>query len=308
MKKETSTDNFMSIGGIMHTLSLFLFPILMSACAHAQTSGILRGNGLEPVTLEQSIHSVTPGSVVVIGENHGLKVHQQQQIAIMTALRNQGLKVSVGLEFFSYPYQDFVDSYRAGVLPEADFLKAIQWGSPSFDYYREQAIFPDLTEGARTVALNAPRSLTGKVAKSGMDSLTEDELALLPPQFSLGRDSYKQRFLKTMPHLPSGEAGERYFTAQSIWDDTMAWKAAQFISIHPEQVLVIVVGEFHVQYGGGLPDRIRARLPLAPVFTFSQVNTSDMTEEEIQQEIKPSPLEGVRADFLWLSPAKSLGL
>ncbi|WP_413612289.1 ChaN family lipoprotein [Bdellovibrio sp. HCB-110] len=292
----------------MNSGALFLVSVLLSACAHAQSSGILRGNTQQPVTLEEAVSSVTPGSVVVIGENHGFKEHQTQQVAIMTALRARGLKVSVGMEFFTYTQQGLVDSYRAGTLAEADFLKAIAWGSPSYDYYRDQAVFPLLSEGAATLALNAPRALTGKVSKQGLNSLTPEESALLPPQFSLGRDSYKRRFLSMMPHLPNPEAGERYFAAQSIWDDTMAWRATDFLAAHPDQVLVIVVGEFHVQYGGGLPDRIRARAPQIPVLTFSQVNTLDLSEEEIATEIAPSPLDGPRADFLWLAPAQSLGL
>jgi len=292
----------------MNSWNLFLVAVLMSACAHAQSRGILKGDTLTSATLAEAVQTVTPGSIVVIGENHGFKEHQSQQIQIMQALRTRGLKVSVGMEFFTYTQQNLVDDYRQGCISEAYFLKEIQWGSPSYDFYRDQAQFPDLGEGAVTLALNAPRSLTGKVSKQGLESLTAEESALLPPQFTLGRDSYKQRFLSMMPHLPSPEAGDRYFAAQSIWDDTMAWRATDFIKAHPDQVLVIVVGEFHVQYGGGLPDRIHARAPQVPVLTFSQVNTEGLTEDEISFEIAPSPTEGPRADFLWLAPAQSLGL
>ncbi|KYG63231.1 iron-regulated protein [Bdellovibrio bacteriovorus] len=253
--------------------------------------------------MEQALSQVTPGSVVVVGENHGLKTHQNQQIAIMTALRAQGLKVSVGMEFFTFTDQVFVDQYRQGQLSETDFLSQIKWGNPSFEFYKDQVQFPLLSEGSQTWALNAPRSLTSKVAKMGLSSLTSEEQALLPPGFALGRESYRQRFLAMMPHLPNPEAGERYFAAQSIWDDTMAWRAAEFITQHPEQVLVIVVGEFHVQYGGGLPDRIQARSPQTPVWTFSQVNTVDLSPEEIATEMSPSPQYGPRAHFLWLAPA-----
>jgi uncharacterized iron-regulated protein len=221
----------------------------------------------------------------------------------MNQLRRQGLKVSVGLEFFTFTDQPFVDQYRQGSLAETDFLKAINWGSPSFDFYRDQAVFADLHEGAQTLALNAPRKVTGKVAKTGLESLDASEKALLPPQFQLGRDSYRRRFLSMMPHLPDAAAGERYFAAQSIWDDTMAWRATDFIAQHPEQVLVIVVGEFHVQYGGGLPDRILARRPQTPVLTFSQINTTDLSPEEVQEEITPSSIDGPRAHFLWVAPA-----
>lgn len=292
----------------MRSWSLFLVSVLLSACAHAEISGILRGNTLQPVLLDEALLSVAPGSILVVGENHGLKEHQRQQMDILTALRARGLKVSVGMEFFTYTQQTLVDSYRGGALTEKDFLTAIQWGQPSFDFYRDQALFPNLSEGSLTVALNAPRSLTGKVAKNGLQALTPEDRALLPPSFSLGRDSYKQRFLAAMlPHLPSAEAGERYFASQSIWDDTMAWRAVEFISAHPNQVLVIVVGEFHVQFGGGLPDRIAVRAPRVPILTFSQVNTAGLSQQEVETEIAPSPREGPRADFLWLTPAQSPG-
>ncbi|UYL07661.1 ChaN family lipoprotein [Bdellovibrio sp. SKB1291214] len=243
----------------------------------------------------------------MVGENHGLSEHQRQQVEIMTQLRSQGHRVAVGMEFFTYTDQAHVDAYRSGGLPEVDFLKTIGWSQPSYDFYREQAIFPNLSEGAKTVALNAPRTLTGKVAKQGLGALTEQEKALLPPQFSLGRDSYKKRFLEMMPHLPNPAAGERYFAAQSIWDDTMAWRATDYIQAHPDQVLVIVVGEFHVRYGGGLPDRIHVRSPNTPVVTFAQVNTADLSESEIQDEVNPHTEYGVRADYIWLAPAQSPG-
>ncbi|WP_232469248.1 ChaN family lipoprotein [Bdellovibrio bacteriovorus] len=292
----------------MKTLGLFLSSLLMLACAHAQNSGILRGNDLQPVDLAEAVRPVAPGSIVVIGENHGFKEHQNQQLSIMQALRAQGLKVSVGMEFFTYTDQPVVDSYRQGLLSETDFLSQIKWGNPSYDYYRGQSLFPNLSEGSKTIALNAPRSLTGKVSKGGLQALTPDDLKLMPPQFAVGNDGYKRRFLSMMPHLPNPEAGERYFASQSIWDDTMAWQAVEFMRSHPEQVLVIVVGDFHVQYGGGLPDRLRVRGSEFPVVTFSQVNTAGLTEDEIATEINPGTQDGPRADYLWLAPALSPAL
>jgi uncharacterized iron-regulated protein len=257
--------------------------------------------------LVEAFQNIPQGSIVVLGENHGYAVHQAQHIAVLDTLRALGHKVSVGLEFFTYTEQNLVNDYRAGRLSEVDFLSAIKWGSPSYSFYRSQALFPNLADGSMTWALNAPRALTSKVAKTGLGSLTPAESALLPPNFSLGRDSYRERFLAMMPHLPSPEAGERYFAAQSIWDDTMAWRAQEFISQHPGQTLVIVVGEFHVQYGGGLPDRLRARLPNTRIVTLSQFNTYGLTEAEILNETRPSYDYGPRADLVWLAADKGPG-
>lgn len=287
--------------------ALFISLLLFSGAAHAQNAGIFDGTSLTSVTLAEAFQSVPQGSIIVLGENHGYAVHQAQHIAVLDTLRSQGHKVSVGLEFFTYTEQNLVNDYRAGRLSEPDFLAAIKWGSPSYDFYRAQALYPDLSEGSLTWALNAPRSLTSKVAKTGLASLSPEESALLPPNFSLGRYSYRERFLAMMPHLPTPEAGERYFAAQSIWDDTMAWRAEEFMARHPGQTLVIVVGEFHVQYGGGLPNRLRVRLPNTMVVTLSQVNTYGLTDAEIQTEVRPSLTYGPRADLLWLAADKGPG-
>lgn len=300
--------------GILKICGVFVSAILVSACAHAEPSQnqqasqrpprLIHGQNGQEATLTEALAAVAPGSIVVIGENHGLKTHQAQQLEIMKTLRSLGHKVSVGMEFFYYPSQDALNEYRQGTLSEADFLQKAEWGGTPYEFYRDQVLFPDLAQGSLTWALNAPKALTSKVAKQGLESLTTDESALLPPQFQVGRDSYKERFVGMMPHLPNPAAADRYFAAQSIWDDTMAWRATEFLKQHPEQTLVIVVGEFHVQYGGGLPDRLKARAPQVPVLTFSQFDTNELTDDEIKMGTEVSSKYGSRADYIWLAPAQ----
>lgn len=288
----------------MNAILVFGVLVMSFLSVRAQEIPVLDGHRPQkPLSLPAVAATIRPGQIVVMGENHGLKTAQQAQVELLKALRTQGLQVSVGMEFFYYPDQDKVHEFRRGLLAEADFLAAIQWGSPSFDFYREQVLFPRYEQGELTVALNAPRSLTSRVAKVGMTGLTAEEQALLPPDFQLGRESYKKRFLAMMPHLPDAAAGERYFAAQSVWDDTMAWKATEFIVQNPDQVLVIVVGDFHAQYFGGLPDRIQARHGQKPV-VFSYVNKDGLSTEELREAIEPSATEGPRADFLWLADEK----
>lgn len=270
-----------------------------TACAHP-IAGLKRGADLQPVTLEEIAREVPPGAVLVLGENHGVGLHRDQHLQVLQALRQAGHKVSVGLEFFPLAFQNQVDRWRGGLMTEADFLTAIGWSGTPFEFYRDQALFPNLGEGSRTLALNASRSLTSRVAKVGLEGLTPAEKAELPPGFQLGRASYRERFLAAMGggHLPSPEVGDRYFAAQSIWDETMAWAATDFLSKGTGQTLVIVVGEFHVQYGGGLPDRLRARTT-APVFTLSQVDLKELSPEEALEAITPHAKYGPRADFVW---------
>lgn len=259
------------------------------------------GRNLQETSIDRVLASVKPGTVIVLGEQHAHLEHQNEQIQVIETLQKSGLLTSVGMEFFTYTNQADVEAWRQGRLGEADFLTKIGWGQGfSFDYYRTQVQLPRLGHEA-VVALNAPRALTGKVAKTGLGSLLPEEAAFLPPHFELGNARYFERFKDAMGgHFPSPDAAKNYFTAQSIWDDTMAWQAAEFLKAHPEQILVIIVGEFHVQYGGGLPDRLAAR-GLKNVVTISLVNIDGLSPDEEHQALAPSSVDGPRAHFVWAS-------
>lgn len=285
----------------MRFLKIFSGFMLFFGVLNAQSSSIVSGTEQKPVSLDQSLALVVPGSIVVLGENHGFEPHRDQQITIIQNLIDRGFTVSVGMEFFTYTHQTRVDEYLSGQTTEVDFLKQISWGSTPFDFYRQQVLAP-LKTGGWTWALNAPRELTAKVAKTGIESLTPPEQALLPPNFTLGRQSYRDRFMALMPHLPEGPAADRYFSAQSIWDDTMAWRASRFMAVNPSHVLVIIVGEFHVAWGGGLIDRLKQR-SANPVLSFTLLNTSHYSPVELVKELLPDASGEVRADYIWLSAA-----
>jgi uncharacterized iron-regulated protein len=261
---------------------------------------IYEGRTLGETSLETALSTVKAGTVIVLGEHHAHAAHQKEQLQVIETLQKTGHLVSVGMEFFTYTDQSQVDLWRLGKLTEADFLAKIGWGNGfPFDFYRAQVSAPKLgTE--YVVALNAPRNLTGKVAKNGLGALTAEEMKLMPPQFQVGNSRYFERFKQNVGHLPDPAAAQNYFAAQSIWDDTMAWQVIEFFKAHPEQVLVIIVGEFHVQYGGGLPDRLQAR-GIRDLVTFSLVDLEGLTPDEEKQELEPSPLDGPRAHFIWAS-------
>jgi uncharacterized iron-regulated protein len=281
----------------------FILGILIGFSPLAQAQGlpadqILKG-GIDSVTLESALAGIKPGQVVVLGEQHGTSVQAAQQLQVLETIKNSGHLISLGMEFFDYTKQSFVDRYQAGQLDEATFLTQVGWGQGfSYDAYRNQVQFPQFGS-EYVIALNAPRTLTSRISRVGMAGLTEDEKNLLPPGWTLGNQGYFERFETVMGgHVPP-DALARYFEAQSTWDDTMAWKASEFLRAHPEQVLVIIVGEFHVQYGGGLPDRLKARG--LEVTTFSLVNLEGLTESEQKTEVEPSTSYGSRADYVWTS-------
>jgi len=156
---------------------------------------LIDGHSGQSISFSEAVENVMPGDIVVLGEEHGTTVQPEIQLQVMQALRDQGLSVSAGLEFYEYPWQKFVDQYRAGALSETDFLADIGWGPNNFPFssYRGQTVFPALGE-AFTIALNIPQAVVDQIAQGGVQSLTADEKALMPPHFTLGDALYFQRF------------------------------------------------------------------------------------------------------------------
>lgn len=266
------------------------------ACASRpfEDGGLFDGRTSQLVTVDQVVKDVGAGDIVIVSESHGFDPHRRRQIEIMQALAAKGLNVSVGMEFFYRGQQPFVDAFLSGSLPETDFLKAIGWGGLPFAAYRDQVQFP-LHSGGWTVALNAPRALTGAIAKKGVAGLSPEERAQLPVDFERGNAGYYERFLEAMGgHAPSATM-ERYFEAQSAWDEVMAIEAIAYLQRRPEQTLVIIVGDFHAAYGGGLGARLNAR-GSAPKATISQVNSNDYDADELELVVLPHPKFGPRGD------------
>ncbi|NJL24412.1 MAG: ChaN family lipoprotein [Calothrix sp. SM1_5_4] len=213
------------------------------------------------LTLEEFLKDRQAGEILVLGEIHAnsenkdepdTRVHHTNQARMIAGL-GQFSPVSVGMEFLTYTFQDTVDNYLRGAISEADFLRQVGWGSSqNFDFYREQILLPSRL-GGRTLALNIPRAITGKVARRGPDSLTEADRALLPPIWEKGGDEYFERFAETMKGHATQQQIENFFWAQSLWDDTMAWNATKYMNTAPQDRMVIIVGQFHAEFGHGLP-------------------------------------------------------
>ena len=257
---------------------------------------------LQSVTAEEQSLEKLPlkaGQVIFLSEKHDSVEHHQNQVAILNELARRAIVSNVGMEFLSYDFQDTVDSFFNGKISEELFLKTVGWGSIPFDLYRDQFFFGK-SHGGNTKAINAPRSLSRRVSQVGIDGLTEAEKKLLPPNFSLGNSAYLERFKAQMgDHVPP-EAIDRYFQAQSIWDDTMAWQISKAISANPNEALVVLVGDFHVAYDGGTPYQLRKRGE-SNILTITQVDTDGMSESEIAELTDVHPTYGMRSDYVWLT-------
>lgn len=250
------------------------------------------------ITTEPDVlKGIQSGQILIVSELHDNEAHHQNQRDLLVRVSKSAFPISVGMEFFDYTDQNFVTQFGQDLLDEETFLKLIKWGSTPFNFYRFQVRVPYYLYG-QTYALNFPRALSGKVAKFGLDSLTTDEKKLMPPNFALGANTYFERFSETMKGHVSEEKIKNYFAAQSLWDDTMAWQAAQAMKMKPTQLLMIIVGDFHVAYQDGLIARLKAR-GVSNIISISQVDSAGLSVDEKTALIQPDLKYGVRADYIF---------
>src|SRR4028118_1600443 len=84
------------------------------------------------------------------------------------------------------------------------------------------------------------------------------------PNFSKPTPNNQRSWRVDAPHPQSGQGNstsfERFFTAQVLWDETMADKIAQFLKANPNYQVVVLAGTGHIIYGYGIPSRVARRL------------------------------------------------
>lgn len=301
---------------------LTLITVLISFASaegwQAQHEGLWDTHTKRWIELRELARESRPGEIFIFGEEHATFsnahlpstfTHHDNQMRLIHRLQEsgaaRGFSVSVGMEFLTYTLQNFVDQFVNGEVSEVSFLKSVQWGGNPFAFYRRQIRAPRFS-GGQTVALNIPQAIASKVAMQGPASLDAQDQLLLPPVWEKGSAGYYARFAQAMKGHVTDAQLENFFWAQSLWDDTMAWRALEHRAQHPNDVMVIIVGAFHVEFGGGLPYEIY-KLGHAPVKTVLQIEAAEWNDSTLQAILQPDADFGLRADYLWVhSGSKAL--
>ena len=177
-------------------------------------------------TISNVIEGVSRKKIVYVGEYHDRFAHHNVELQIIKGLFQKDPKIAVGMEMFQRPFQKTLDEYVSGSIDEREFLKKSEyfkrWGfdynlyKPILDYARAEKI--------PVVALNLSREITDKVAKTGMDSLTNDERKDVPEQMDFSDLEYRDRLRQVFDqHAAASERNFDFFLqAQILWDEGMA--------------------------------------------------------------------------------------
>lgn len=210
--------------------------------------------------MDQALERIADRRVILVGETHDRYDHHQNQLAVIRALRERGLDLAIGMEFFQTPFQPHLDAFLAGEINEKQLLKKTEYYNRwRYDYrlYRDILEY-SRTQGIPLVALNAPSELVARVSRGGLEALTPEERAGLVVTPTGGERAYEARLRPVFElHGTMDEARfKRFADVQRLWDAYMARAASDFLTLNPERKLVILAGSGHVLYQDAIPARI----------------------------------------------------
>ncbi|NVB80352.1 MAG: ChaN family lipoprotein [Kofleriaceae bacterium] len=230
-----------------------------------------------------------------VGEDHPNPHHHWFQLEVVShlAARKPGAKLALGMEMFQRPFQGVLDDYAAHRIDDAALLSRTGWSERwnyDWGFYRP-TIAKALAAGAALLALNAPRELTKKVVRQGLESLTPDEKKQVP-ELNLDDKAHRAWFDDIMenmggahahgggggmgghknpepadakPEEPKAEeppagmpSADRVYTVQVIWDESMADGAAKWLAANPSGYLVLLAGNGHC-HDSAIVNRIKRR-------------------------------------------------
>jgi uncharacterized iron-regulated protein len=232
------------------------------------------------------LDELSTADVICVAEDHDRAEHHWAELAILYGLLRRattaGRQVAIGMEMFPTTAQEALDQYlQQPSSTEQELLSQTGWRHrPGHDY----DLYRPLVLAAREhhldiLALNAPRKVTRKVARSGLGALTEEERKDLP-ELNLNDEQHRELFdAATRDHPRSGKADNLY-AAQVVWDETMAETAASWLQERqPARQLLLLAGAHHCR-APAIPARLQRRVPCHLV---SVRPVLEHTGEDVQQ-------------------------
>lgn len=281
--------------------------------AVSNTIAIIPNAGASPITAQSDIRFTTSqqriikqlqaAKIIYLGETHDSESDHQQQLAIIQALFKHKPQISIGMEMFQSQMQPLLDRYLAGKITATELYEQSEfdnrWGYP-WEYYAPILEFAK-TNRLPVIALNTPGEIARKSARQGLESLTSSERQSIPPVTEIDRSNakYQQMILGSYQQHAgivsiASSSFDRFYTAQLLWDETMAANTANFAKKNPSYQTIVLAGSSHIIYGYGIPERVLRRLnqPKSIQKTVLLSVDADLQQPEL-------------ADFIWSENKKA---
>ena len=130
--------------------------------------------------------ALAEADAVCLGESHRNPHHHWLQLHVLEHLTAEGENnrpaQALGMEMFQRPFQRPLSDFQNGKISEDSMLSRTGWKARwGYDYtLYKPMIDMAVDRGLDLVALNAPKELTRKIGRKGLDALDDDERAQLP--------------------------------------------------------------------------------------------------------------------------------
>jgi uncharacterized iron-regulated protein len=214
-------------------------------------------------SLAEVIDHVGGKKIIYAGETHNRFSHHVVQLEIIKNLHKKGKKVAIGMEMFQRPVQQVLDDYIAGKIEEREFLKKSGYfRSWRFDFHLYRPILQFArSEHIPLVALNIPKEIVERVARSGLESLSDEEKKDVPAGMDFSDAAYRERLEKVFQEHESlrDRPFDFFYQAQVLRDEAMSESIDTFLRKQPGYQMVVLAGNGHVAHGSGIPQRTMRR-------------------------------------------------
>jgi uncharacterized iron-regulated protein len=255
------------------------------------------------VSLAQMLAVTCDARVVYVGETHDNPASHRLELTALQGLeeRHPG-QVALGMEMFSRSQQPVLDRWVTGKLDEKAFLKESRWFDTwkmDFDYYRDLLIFAR-DRHIPIIALNAEKSLVQAVTNKPYAELSAEQKAQLPELDE--SDPYQRGMVEGFfaGHSHGKMVLDGFLRGQTVWDETMAESAANFLKspAGKDRHLLVIAGGNHISHAFGIPRRVFRRIPTSyQLIGGQEIEISPGKKEELMNvELPDYPM--VSYDFL----------
>ncbi len=273
----------------MKYIIVILIIIMNLAILSAEEYRIVDSRTGKTLSLQQMANELKKYDLIFFGEDHdNATLHKLERELV--PLLDTKRELILSLEMFERDVQSDLDAYIEGWLTEDEFLaKSRPWSNYKDDYRPliEYAKQKKLT----VIAANIPRSIAGKMARTGpdfTDTLPEEDKKWLPNKISYPDDSYKKAFLETLENMHSPMMNNNpdwLYQAQCLKDETMAESIVNASKMKPKARVLHFNGDFHSRYFSGTVSRVQEILPKKKIAVISPSysenwQTANLTAEE----------------------------
>ena len=252
---------------------------------------IISAKTREEMSFDEMMADLNRHQIIFIGEQHTSAPHHSIQLKIIQAAFKNNHSLVVGMEMFDRSYQPVLDLWSAGVLDEETFLRKTHWYANwryDFALYRDILLFIKKNK-IKLVALNIPFHIPGRIRVGGIENLSDSDKRYLPKEIDTSNEAHR-RYAQSVfeqHRFPDRVKFNDFYMAQTVWDEVMAESIARDLG---SKKVIALVGNGHIQYKYGVPDR-----------TFRRTGVSFRT---VYLASAGAEVELMIGDYIWITEAK----